>query len=94
MHTPYFPALRSVLAPLGRRVQQLRQQSLCHLELLLSPLLPPGLLSQADEGANSRDRVYSLRRTFFGSPTTMPQSIGDRRDRHSLSPTFNHTGGR
>ena len=34
--------------------------------LLLSPLLPPGLLSQADEGANSRDRIYSLRRTFFG----------------------------
>ncbi len=66
VHTPYFPALRSLLAPLGRRVQQLRQQSLCHLELLLSPLLPPGLLSQADEGANSRDRVYSLRRTFFG----------------------------
>ena len=66
VHTPYFPALRSFLAPLGRRVQQLRQQSLCHLELLLSPLLPPGLLSQADEGANSRDRVYSLRRTFFG----------------------------
>src|SRR5688572_6072336 len=66
MHTPYLPALRSFLAPLGRRVQQLRQQSLCHLELLLSPLLPPGLLSQADEGANSRDRVYSLRRTFFG----------------------------
>ena len=66
MHTPYLPALRSLLAPLGRRVQQLRQQSLCHLELLLSPLLPPGLLSQADDGANSRDRVYSLRRTFFG----------------------------
>jgi hypothetical protein len=66
MHTPYLPALRSVLAPLGRRLQQLRQQSLCHLEVLLGPLLPPGLLSQADEGANSRERVYSLRRTFFG----------------------------
>lgn len=66
MHTPYFPAFRSLLAPLGRHVQQLRQQSLCHLELLLGPLLPPGLLSQADDGPNSRDRVYSLRRTFFG----------------------------
>jgi hypothetical protein len=66
MHTPYFPAFRSRLAPLGRRVQQLRQQSLCHLELLLSPLLPPGLLSQADDGPNSRERIYSLRRTFFG----------------------------
>src|SRR6266536_3971873 len=66
MHTPYLPALRSFRAPLGRRAQHLRQQSLCHLELLLSPLLPPGLLSQADEGPNSRDRIYSLRRTFFG----------------------------
>jgi hypothetical protein len=29
-------------------------------------LLPPGLLAQADEGPNSRERVYTLRRTFFG----------------------------
>jgi hypothetical protein len=65
MHTPFFPAFRSRLAPLGRRVQALRQQSLCHLELLLGPLLPPGLLCQADEGPNSRERVYSVRRTFF-----------------------------
>jgi hypothetical protein len=66
MHTPFFPAFRPRLAALGRRVQHLRQQSLCHLELLLHPFLPPGLLSQADEGPNSRDRAYNLRRTFFG----------------------------
>ena len=66
MHTPFFPAFRPRLAALGRRVQYLRQQSLCHLELLLHPFLPPGLLSQADEGPNSRDRAYNLRRTFFG----------------------------
>jgi hypothetical protein len=66
MHTPFFLAFRARLAPMGRRVEQLRQQSLCHLELLLGPLLPPGLLSQADEGPNSRDRVFSVRRTFFG----------------------------
>src|SRR5213594_4831351 len=66
MHTPFFPALRSRLAALGHRVQTLRQHSLCQLELLLGPFLPPGLLSQADEGPNSRDRIYSLRRTFFG----------------------------
>jgi hypothetical protein len=66
MHTPFFPAWHPRLAALGRRVQHLRQQSLCHLELLLGPLLPPGLLAQADEGANSRERVYSVRRTFFG----------------------------
>jgi hypothetical protein len=66
MHTPFFPAFRPRLAALGRRVQHLRQQSLGHLELLLQPFLPPGLLSQADEGRNSRERVYSVRRTFFG----------------------------
>ena len=66
MHTPIFPAFRARLAPLGRRVHHLRQQSLCHLELLLAPFLPPGLLSQADEGPNSRERVFSVRRTFFG----------------------------
>jgi hypothetical protein len=66
MHTPFLPAFRARLAPLGRRVEQLRQQSLCHLELLLAPCLPPGLLAQADEGPNSRDRVYNVRRTFFG----------------------------
>jgi hypothetical protein len=66
MHTPFFPAFRPRLAALGRRVQHLRQHSLCHLELLLSPFLPPGLLSQAEEGPNSRERVFSLRRTFFG----------------------------
>jgi hypothetical protein len=66
MHTPFFPAFRPRLAALGRRVQRLRQQSLCHLEMLLAPFLPAGLLSQQDEGANSRERVFSVRRTFFG----------------------------
>ena len=66
MHTPFLPAFRPRLAALGRRVQHLRHQSLCHLELLLGPLLRPGLLAQADEGANSRERVFSVRRTFFG----------------------------
>jgi hypothetical protein len=51
---------------LGRRVQRLRQQSLLQLDRLLHPLLPPGLLAQTDEGPNSRERVYSVRRTFFG----------------------------
>jgi len=66
MNTPFFPEFRSRLAAMGRRVQKLRHQSLSHLELLLAPFLPPGLLSQAEEGANSRERIFSLRRTFFG----------------------------
>ncbi len=65
-NTPLFPAWRGRFANVGRRVQQIRQQSLLQLDRLLYPLLPAGLLSQADEGANSRERVYTVRRTFFG----------------------------
>jgi len=66
MQTPFFPAFRARLAPLGGRVQRLRQQSLLHLDQLFGPFLPPGLLAQADEGPNSRERIYNVRRTFFG----------------------------
>jgi len=64
--TPFFPAWRARLANLGRHAQHLRQQSLLQLDQLVFPLLPPGLLAQADEGPNSRERDYSVRRTFFG----------------------------
>lgn len=64
--TPFFPAWRPRLAPLGRRAQHLRRQSLWQLDLLFGPLLPSWLLAQADEGPNSRERIYSVRRTFFG----------------------------
>lgn len=66
MNTPFFPALRARLCALGTRVQRLRQHSLLHLDQLFGSWLPPGLLSQADQGANSRDRFYNVRRTFFG----------------------------
>jgi hypothetical protein len=65
MQTPFFPAWRPRLAPLGRRLSQLRQQSLLHLDQLFGRFLPPALLAQADEGLNSRERVFSVRRTFF-----------------------------
>lgn len=66
MTTPFFPQLRPRLAAMGRRVQRLRQQSLAHLELLLNPFLPPGLLAQHDDGPNSRERIFTKRRAFFG----------------------------
>ena len=66
MTTPFFPAWRARLAALGRRVVHLQQQSLLHLDTLFGPLFAPGLLSQADEGPNSRERIYSVRRTVFG----------------------------
>jgi len=65
MHTPYFPALRSRLAALGRRTAHLvRQSTLDQLQEHLRHLLPAPLLSATDEGPNSRDRVFNLRLTF------------------------------
>jgi len=53
METPFFPAFRARLAGLGQAGQFLRQQNLLHLEKLFAPLLPAGLLSQAEEGPNA-----------------------------------------
>lgn len=65
METPFFPALRPALNPMRRSVKRLQACSLPQLQVLLSAFLPPHLLSQADEGANSRVRCLPLRRTFF-----------------------------
>ena len=65
MLTPYFPALRSRLAALGRRTAQtLRQTTLAQLQQHLRDLLPAPLLASEDEGPNSRERIYTLRLTF------------------------------
>ena len=65
MHTPFFPALRSRLAVLGRHTNQvLRQTTLAQLQQHLRDLLPAPLLSSEDEGPNSRERIFSLRLTF------------------------------
>jgi len=65
MYTPFFPHWRARLAAFGRRAHSLRQKPILHLEKLFDPLLPPGLLSSADAGPNSRERLYSLRCTFW-----------------------------
>src|SRR5882724_6734674 len=65
MHTPYFPSPRSRLAAQGRRTAQtIRQATLGQFQERLRNLLPAPLLCADDEGANSRDRVFSLRLTF------------------------------
>lgn len=67
MHnTPFFPAWRPRLAPMGQRVSHLKRQSLLHLDRLFGSFLPAWLLAQADDGPNSREHVYSVHRTFFG----------------------------
>lgn len=64
MRTPFFPAFRARLAARGRRTaRELRQNTLEQLAKHLAGLIPVPLLSSADAGANSRERIYSLRLT-------------------------------
>jgi hypothetical protein len=64
MHTPLFPAFRARLAALGQRTAgHLRQATLQQLARHLAALIPVHLLSSADEGPNSRERLFTLRLT-------------------------------
>lgn len=102
MTTPFFPALRARLAALGPRVQHLRQQSLLHLEQLFGKFIPAWLVAQADEGANSRERIYSIRRVFWGflyqvlnpqcSCRSVVQQVQALFDLHGLGPIDERTG--
>jgi IS4 transposase len=65
METPFFPGWRARLCSFGKRALALRQSPLPHIEKLFGALVPAGLLSQAHAGVNSRDRLYSLRCTFW-----------------------------
>lgn len=65
MFTPDIPQLLHVLGPLGRGVRAVRQSTPSELERLFGALLPAALLGQAPKGPNSRERVFTLRRTFW-----------------------------
>lgn len=64
MNTPFFPAFRARLAARGQRTASpLRQGTLQQLAAHLAGLIPVHLLSSADEGPNSRERLFTLRLT-------------------------------
>ena len=69
MHTPFLPAWRALLAPLGRRTAtaaaQVRALTLCRLENAFGGWLPADLFPKAAGAANSRDRHYTAKRTFW-----------------------------
>lgn len=61
MNTPYFPAFRPQLAPARRAaIQQVRRATLAELEHFLQGIFPPHLLAQEEEGANSRERIFTF----------------------------------
>jgi len=67
--TPFFPAFRPRLAPMGARtrriVRQVQAYTLCQLEICFGPLLPAHLFPKAPNKENSRDRDYTRWRTFW-----------------------------
>lgn len=68
-HTPFFPALRASLAPMGSRtthaLRQVRAYTLCRLEARFGPCLPQDLFPKALARQNSRDCIYTRLRTFW-----------------------------
>lgn len=60
-----FGKFHSPKAPLRQARAQLMDARPQELEQLFKPSLPAGLLAQADEGPNSRERVYSVGVTFW-----------------------------
>lgn len=69
MHTPWFPSLRACLAPLGRRstdfTRSIRQATLAQIERRLSQAMDPTLLNQNPAEGYSRERIFTLARTFW-----------------------------
>ena len=68
-HTPFFPAWRNRLAPMGRRIAQTLETfqacTLGQLEDRFGLWVPQDLFPKAPEKANSRDRLYTRWRTFW-----------------------------
>ena len=60
-----FGKFHSPKAPLRNARDQIAQAAPHELQRLFGPWFPRGLLSQADEGLNSRERVFSVRVTFW-----------------------------
>ena len=69
MHTPFLPSLRPCLAPLGKRSGELarsvRPATLTQIEQGLSAAMDPTLLKQNPAGGYSRERIFTLARTFW-----------------------------
>jgi len=79
MNEPFFPALRHILAPMGRRTAQaaakVRALTLCQIENCFGSWIPPGLFPKMSEKANSRERIYTPLCTFW---STIWQSLNPK----------------
>ena len=70
MTAPFLPGLPACVAPMGSRsapvLRSCRQATLAQIESRLAPALhPQGLPKAASDKAFSRERIYTLPRTFW-----------------------------
>lgn len=69
MNTPFLPGLRAAIAPMGSRINStlgfLNQATLCQIEERFSRALDCSLLKKPKAKDHSRDRIFSLHRTFW-----------------------------
>jgi hypothetical protein len=69
MHTPFLPSLRHQLAPMGSALRtaarRVSQATLHQIEQRLGPALAEGLPARPASGDHSRERIFTLTRTFW-----------------------------
>lgn len=65
MFTPFFPSLRCSLAALGRGLRSVRATPIPELQLFFSSFFPDHLFDPQASGTNSRERLFTLQRTFW-----------------------------
>jgi Transposase DDE domain len=65
MQTPFFPSWRAQLGSLRQTRQRLCSKPLPSIQNLFGSWIAPSALCQQDEGPNSRDRIFSIRLSFW-----------------------------
>ena len=65
MDTPFLPGLRHSLAALGRSLRSVRSKPIPELQHFFSSLFPDNLFHREASGPNSRERIFTLQRTFW-----------------------------
>ena len=65
MDTPFLPGFRPSLAALGRSLRSVRSKPIPELQLFFKSLFPDHVFDREAAGPNSRDRIFTLQRTFW-----------------------------
>lgn len=65
MHTPFLPGFRHSLAAMGRGLRSRRPKPTPDLQPFFNSFFPDHLFDRQSSGPNSRERIFTLQRTFW-----------------------------